>query len=217
MARATARCRPDEPVRPRPRAWSPPGCWRSRRARHPARRRQEPPDMATYRRPPAPCAPRPGAAGEIARLGAVMWPSFFAAGVATMVFFAVVDPTELAAITWPQWTSRAKPATPWASSCSGPAPCRPAVSPRCCFDPPRRSRRWTDRAMSRRIPVQVGRRRRPAVRAKQPRSTRAKSTGASSACAPRRRVLAAGHVLRLPWINWGGRQMVLFDLPARRF
>ena len=42
-------------------------------------------------------------AGLTARLGAVMWPSFFAAGVATMVFFAVVDPTELAAITWPQW------------------------------------------------------------------------------------------------------------------
>lgn len=37
----------------------------------------------------------------VARFGAVLWPSFFAAGVATMVFFAVVDPTELAAITWP--------------------------------------------------------------------------------------------------------------------
>jgi hypothetical protein len=36
-----------------------------------------------------------------ARIGAVMWPSFFAAGVATMVFFAVVDPTELATMTWP--------------------------------------------------------------------------------------------------------------------
>jgi len=33
-------------------------------------------------------------------LGAVLWPSFFAAGVATMVFFAVVDPAELAGITW---------------------------------------------------------------------------------------------------------------------
>jgi hypothetical protein len=37
------------------------------------------------------------------RIGAVLWPSFFAAGVATMVFFAAVDPLELAAITWPQW------------------------------------------------------------------------------------------------------------------
>lgn len=36
-----------------------------------------------------------------ARIGSVMWPSFFAAGVATMVFFAVVDPVELASITWP--------------------------------------------------------------------------------------------------------------------
>jgi hypothetical protein len=35
------------------------------------------------------------------RWGAVAWPSFFAAGVATMVFFALVDPVELAAIAWP--------------------------------------------------------------------------------------------------------------------
>jgi hypothetical protein len=35
-----------------------------------------------------------------ARIGAIVWPSFFAAGVATTVFFAVVDPLELAAITW---------------------------------------------------------------------------------------------------------------------
>jgi len=38
-----------------------------------------------------------------ARLGAVLWPSFFAAGVATMMFFAMVDPLELAAATWPRW------------------------------------------------------------------------------------------------------------------
>lgn len=36
------------------------------------------------------------------RIGAVVWPSFFAAGVATMVFFAIVDPLELAQITWPR-------------------------------------------------------------------------------------------------------------------
>ena len=35
-------------------------------------------------------------------LGAILWPSFFAAGVATMVFFAVVDPLDLATITWPR-------------------------------------------------------------------------------------------------------------------
>lgn len=34
--------------------------------------------------------------------GAILWPSFFAAGVATMVFFAVVDPLDLATITWPR-------------------------------------------------------------------------------------------------------------------
>jgi hypothetical protein len=35
------------------------------------------------------------------RIGAIAWPSFFAAGVATMWFFAIVDPVELAAISWP--------------------------------------------------------------------------------------------------------------------
>ena len=38
------------------------------------------------------------------RLGAVLWPSFFAAGVATMVFFAFVDPLLLAEMTFPQWS-----------------------------------------------------------------------------------------------------------------
>ena len=33
--------------------------------------------------------------------GAIVWPSFFSAGVATMVFFAIVDPLELADISWP--------------------------------------------------------------------------------------------------------------------
>jgi hypothetical protein len=40
----------------------------------------------------------------LARWGAVVWPSFFAAGVATMVFFAIVDPLELAQISWPHLT-----------------------------------------------------------------------------------------------------------------
>lgn len=36
------------------------------------------------------------------RLGAVLWPSFFAAGVATMVFFAFVDPLTLRDVTFPE-------------------------------------------------------------------------------------------------------------------
>ena len=36
------------------------------------------------------------------RLGAVLWPSFFAAGVATMVFFAFVDPLALRDLTFPE-------------------------------------------------------------------------------------------------------------------
>lgn len=35
------------------------------------------------------------------RIGAIAWPSFFAAGVATMVFFAFVDPLKLRDMTMP--------------------------------------------------------------------------------------------------------------------
>jgi len=35
------------------------------------------------------------------KLGAILWPSFFAAGVATMVFFAFVDPLALRDISFP--------------------------------------------------------------------------------------------------------------------
>jgi hypothetical protein len=42
-------------------------------------------------------APRPLAQ----RLGAVLWPSFFAAGVSTMVFFAFIDPLQLRDMTFP--------------------------------------------------------------------------------------------------------------------
>jgi hypothetical protein len=38
---------------------------------------------------------------RLRRIGAVTWPSFFAAAVASFVFFAMVDPSELAEITWP--------------------------------------------------------------------------------------------------------------------
>jgi hypothetical protein len=34
-------------------------------------------------------------------VGAILWPSFFAAGVGTMVFFAFVDPLQLRDITFP--------------------------------------------------------------------------------------------------------------------
>ena len=40
-------------------------------------------------------------AARLLRVGAVAWPSFFAAAVASVVFFAIVDPAELADITWP--------------------------------------------------------------------------------------------------------------------
>lgn len=36
------------------------------------------------------------------KVGAILWPSFFAAGVATMVFFAFVDPLALRDMTFPE-------------------------------------------------------------------------------------------------------------------
>lgn len=38
------------------------------------------------------------------RLGAILWPSFFTAGVATMVCFAFIDPLELRDLTFPGLT-----------------------------------------------------------------------------------------------------------------
>jgi len=38
----------------------------------------------------------------VQRLGAILWPSFFAAAVATVVFFIAVDPLVLRDITFPE-------------------------------------------------------------------------------------------------------------------
>ena len=38
---------------------------------------------------------------RLALAGAIAWPSFFAASVATMVFFALIDPDELFDVVWP--------------------------------------------------------------------------------------------------------------------
>ncbi len=38
---------------------------------------------------------------RLALIGAIAWPSFFSAGVATMVFFALVDPDQLFDVVWP--------------------------------------------------------------------------------------------------------------------
>ena len=53
--------------------------------------------MTDYTAPRFDHPPRPMAQ----RLGAILWPSFFAAGVATMVFFAFVDPVALRDATFP--------------------------------------------------------------------------------------------------------------------
>jgi hypothetical protein len=50
-------------------------------------------------RPAAECPPQPA----LQRWGAILWPSFFSAGVCTMVFFAFVDPLEWRDLTFPSW------------------------------------------------------------------------------------------------------------------
>ena len=45
-------------------------------------------------------APEPPPRPLAQRIGAIAWPSFFAAGVETMVFFACVDPLDLRDITF---------------------------------------------------------------------------------------------------------------------
>ncbi|HEY4559804.1 MAG TPA: hypothetical protein VIG54_03565 [Lysobacter sp.] len=53
------------------------------------------PQTPAFDHPPRPMAQR---------VGAILWPSFFAAGIATMVFFAYVDPVVLRDMTFPQLT-----------------------------------------------------------------------------------------------------------------
>ena len=50
---------------------------------------------------PAPAPPDYPLRPLVQRVGAILWPSFFAAGVATMVFFALVDPLDLRDMTFP--------------------------------------------------------------------------------------------------------------------
>jgi hypothetical protein len=58
--------------------------------------------MSTYHPPPGALRPLEDNPHDsmVRRIGAVVWPSFFAAGAATIMFFAIVDPVDLAAITW---------------------------------------------------------------------------------------------------------------------
>jgi len=50
------------------------------------------PQAPRFDHPPRPLAQR---------IGAIVWPSFFSAGVVTMVFFSIVDPVALREITFP--------------------------------------------------------------------------------------------------------------------
>src|SRR3546814_6063714 len=69
--------------------WSSDVCSSDLRRRHGhARRAGDSQPVTDFTEPRFDHAPRPMAQ----RVGAILWPSFFAAGVATMVFFAFVDP-----------------------------------------------------------------------------------------------------------------------------
>src|SRR3546814_21165596 len=69
----------------------------SRRRNGHARRAGDSQPVTDFTEPRFDHAPRPMAQ----RVGAILWQSFFAAGVATMVFFAFVDPPMLRDMTFP--------------------------------------------------------------------------------------------------------------------
>jgi len=48
-----------------------------------------------------PSRPKSSPQRLVQRIGAIAWPSFFSAGVMTMVFFSIVDPMLLREITFP--------------------------------------------------------------------------------------------------------------------
>lgn len=54
--------------------------------------------MTDFSEPRMDHPPRPMAQ----RVGAILWPSFFTAGICTMVFFAFIDPLELRDMTFPR-------------------------------------------------------------------------------------------------------------------
>ncbi len=56
----------------------------------------------THETPPAVDRHDPPPLPLVQRLGAILWPSFFAAAMATVVFFIFVDPLVLRDITFPE-------------------------------------------------------------------------------------------------------------------
>ncbi|MGN0858238.1 MAG: hypothetical protein ACI4NW_03505 [Stenotrophomonas sp.] len=45
--------------------------------------------------------PAPASASALRTVGIILWPAFVVAALATLVFFALIDPLALAAISWP--------------------------------------------------------------------------------------------------------------------
>ena len=156
------------------------------------------------------------------RLGAILWPSFFAAGVATMVFFAFVDPLAAARHHLSRAADDARAGLHdrllhvlgrdrVVAACSPGSCCaRPAASTGRC-------RRDVSANEQARIPLERCSTTAARSTSANARSIRATSPAASSACAWPRWSWLLGMFYVFPWLRWDGRQAVLFDLPARKF
>jgi hypothetical protein len=171
------------------------------------------PQPSAFDHPPRPLAQK---------VGAILWPSFFAAGVATMVFFAFVDPLALRDMTFPALPmTRGLGYTIGFFMPSGWPPPRRACSPGGCFARPAastaRCRPSADRACKGASPWRSS-------------TTEASLYVSEGKIHPRevsgrfdrlRKVAAVVWLLGMfyvaPWLRWDGRQAVLFDLPARKF
>nr|WP_227978207.1 4Fe-4S dicluster domain-containing protein [Arenimonas daejeonensis] len=152
------------------------------------------------------------------RLGAILWPSFFAAGVATMVFFAFVDPLALAEMTFPGLEiSRGLGYTPgffmfWACTASAslfhldPAAAREPLQPAA-------GQGLT--VVAGNIPLNVVEESGPYVSEKKiyPREQDGRFQRLRKAAV----VWLLGMYYAFAWLQWDDRQAVLWDLPARKF
>ena len=220
---ATARCRRIARCSARrARAWSRPTSGRCRiRRRRPAPPTAARPRHERLHRARASTIRR---ARMAQRVGAILWPSFFAAGVATMVFFAFVDPLALRDMTFPQLRDRrASSATRigffmfWlATAVVQPVHLDPAAARRAASTAPlppdaeRNEPTHPDSSCSTTTAA--------ASTSASARSIRATSSGRFDTPAHRSRwSWLLGMFYVFPWLRWDGRQAVLFDLPARKF
>ena len=188
--------------------------------------------------PESPAAPPPELGARGRAIVIVMWCSFLAASVATMISFAFVDPAPIVAVL--PWAGPGASRTTvyslgffyfWAICAAA------ALSRRSCWrHPPLNRRRPTANAMLTRAGAgrdrphrraaggsperDAARRQRARVRLLLRGASQGLSARGRGTLHPLRNLavwVLLGIFYGAPWLQWNGRQAVLFDLPARKF